>query len=364
MLNSEYPPLGGGQGNANKYLYEEFKNYSNLEIDIITASVNDNKVEISTLGKIYYLDIGKKNTNLHWQSAKELIVYSMKSLRLALKLYRNRKYDFIVAWSGVPSGLLAYILGLIKNVPYITLLRGADVPFFEKKWQYLDKFIFYWLSPIIWKNSKFVIINSSRLGKLALQLSPKQHFYLIPNGIDSKKFSGKDYELHDKLRILSVGRLTERKGFTYLIEALRDINGISLTIIGDGPLLATLKYQSKGLDVTFLGNVAHEQLITIYRNSDVFVLPSLNEGMSNTVLEAMACGLPLILTDVGGSLELVNGNGFIVPTNNSEAIKEKITEFLKDRSLISTMGITSRQLAENMSWSKVAQNYFEIFEKV
>lgn len=364
MLNSEYPPLGGGQGNANKYLYEEFKNYSNLEIDIITASVNEKKVEISTLGKIYYLDIGKKNTNLHWQSAKELMVYSIKSLRLALKLHRNRKYDFIVAWSGVPSGFLAYVLFLIKKVPYITLVRGADVPFFEERWKYLDRFIFCWLSPIIWKNSKFVVTNSSKLRELALQLSPKQHFYLIPNGIDSKKFQGKDYELHDKLRILSVGRLNEIKGFTYLIEALRDINGVSLTIIGDGPLLKKLKYQSKGLDVTFLGNVAHDKLIDIYRNSDIFVLPSLNEGMSNTVLEAMACGLPLILTNVGGSFELVNGNGFIVLTKNSKAIKEKITEFLKDRSLINTMGMRSRQLAENMSWSKVAQDYFEIFEKV
>jgi hypothetical protein len=87
MLNSEYPPLGGGQGNANKYLYEEFKNYNNLEIDIITASVNEKKVEISTLGKIYYLDIGKKNTNLHWQSSKELIIYSIKSLLLAFNAF-------------------------------------------------------------------------------------------------------------------------------------------------------------------------------------------------------------------------------------------------------------------------------------
>ena len=213
MLNSEYPPLGGGQGNANKYLYEEFKNYNNLEIDIITASVNEKKVEISTLGKIYYLDIGKKNTNLHWQSSKELIIYSIKSLLLAFKLNKNRKYNFIVAWSGVPSGFLAYILFLVKKVPYITLLRGADVPFFEKKWQYLDRFIFCWLSPIIWKNSKFVIINSGKLRELALQVSPQQNFYLIPNGINSKEFSVKDYEFHDKLRILSVGRLTERKGF-------------------------------------------------------------------------------------------------------------------------------------------------------
>ena len=364
MLNSEYPPLGGGQGNANKYLYEEFKNYNNLEIDIITASVNEKKVEISTLGKIYYLDIGKKNTNLHWQSSKELIIYSIKSLLLAFKLNKNRKYNFIVAWSGVPSGFLAYILFLVKKVPYITLLRGADVPFFEKKWQYLDRFIFCWLSPIIWKNSKFVIINSGKLRELALQVSPQQNFYLIPNGINSKEFSVKDYEFHDKLRILSVGRLTERKGFTYLIEALRNIKEVSLTIIGDGPLLEKLQHQGKGLDITFGGNVAHDQLIAIYRNNDVFVLPSLNEGMSNTVLEAMACGLPLILTDVGGSFELVNGNGFIVPTRNSEAIKAKITEFLKDRNLINTMGITSRQLAENMSWSKVAQDYFETFKRV
>ena len=365
MLNSEYPPLGGGQGNANKYLYEEFKKHDNLKIDIITASVNKNHIETSSLGTIYYLDIGKRGQNLHFQSSKNLIIYSIKSLLLSFKLYNYKKYDLVVAWLGVPSGFLAYVLFLIKRVPYITLLRGSDVPFYETRWQYLDKFIFSWLSPIIWKNSRCVIANSFKLKELALKFSPNQPIFTIFNGVSTEEFKAKDnYDVNDKIKILSVGRLIERKGFTYLIEALRDIKNVSLTLVGDGPLLEELKHQSRDLDVTFLGNVEHAKLADVYRNSDVFVLPSLNEGMSNTVLEAMACGLPLILTDVGGSLELIKDNGFIVPKQNSEVIQAKIKEFLANKELIRTMGMNSRKLAENLSWSKVAQDYLDRFKNI
>jgi glycosyltransferase involved in cell wall biosynthesis len=364
MLNSEYPPLGGGQGNANQNLYEEFKKYNALTIDVITASDNKKRVETSNLGEIYFLNIGKQGKNLHFQSIKDLIFYSIQALLLAFKLHKEKKYDLIVAWAGVPAGFLVYVLSAIKKVPYIVLLRGSDVPFYEERWKYLDKLIFSWLSPIIWKNAKFVIVNSKKLKKLALLSSPKQRFYLIHNGINTKKFEHKSYRFSNKVKVLAVGRFVKRKGFIYLIEALKGLKNISLTFVGEGPLLEQLKHQSHDLEVTFLGNIRHDKMASVYKDYDIFVLPSLNEGMSNAVLEAMACGLPLILTDVGGSFELINGNGFIIPTKDSKAIRKKIEEFLEHKTLIKKMGTRSRELAENMSWSKVAQEFFKIFEKI
>jgi glycosyltransferase involved in cell wall biosynthesis len=97
---------------------------------------------------------------------------------------------------------------------------------------------------------------------------------------------------------------------------------------------------------------------------DVFVLPSYAEGMSNAALEAMACGLPLILTDTGGSLEMINGNGCIVPTGNANAIAQQIINLIGNPGQTSEMSKQSRFLAEQLSWKQVARQYYELYYQV
>ena len=120
------------------------------------------------------------------------------------------------------------------------------------------------------------------------------------------------------------------------------------------------------LDVsgTFIYNglKSFHDMQTFYHEADVFVLPSLNEGMSNTVLEAMACGLPLIVTDVGGTSELIRGNGFVVKSKNVEDIKREIIKYSEDKmDLIKKHGSRSRELAETMGWAKIANVYKGVY---
>src|SRR5450759_158321 len=110
--------------------------------------------------------------------------------------------------------------------------------------------------------------------------------------------------------------------------------------------------------------MSHDSIADLYKNSDVFVLPSLNEGMSNALLEAMASGLPIIVTDTGGTAELVHGNGVIVPMGDSDAILEAISGLIYNPEERQQMSFNSRRIAEGMAWGAVGNEYIKAYEKV
>ena len=363
MLNYEFPPLGGGAGNANFYLLKEFSNYPDLNIDLITSSTNNFRVvSFAENISIHFLNIYKNNRNQHHQSTKDLLVYTWKAYLYARKLRKLKHYNICHAFFGFPCGFIAMLLGL----PYIISLRGSDVPFYNKRFYWHDMFILKGLSKVIWKKAKKVIANSEGLKQLAHKTKPDQEISVIYNGVDINQFYPlKTEDMRDKIVIISTGRLIERKGYSFLIEALRDNQQVELILIGEGDLAGELKYLAKknNVRVNFMGRVPHENVPDYLRKADIFILPSLNEGMSNSVLEAMASGLPIITTDTGGSKELVRKNGIIVNKASSEDIKHAIGYYYKNKELIKKHGNESRKLAENMSWRSIARQYLEVYKK-
>ena len=354
LLNYEYPPLGGGAGNATRYLLKAFSQIDDLHIDLVTSSVDKFRVE-PLYDRItgHFLDINKKGS-LHYQSIKDLLLYSWKSYRYSQKLVSQNKYDLIHAFFGIPCGFVAMKLKL----PYIVSLRGSDVPGYNQRFALMDRLIFARLSRTVWKRAKRVIANSQGLKDLAQKNSPDQPIEIIPNGVDAESFLvRKKFMNNGRLKVLSVGRLIPRKGMVYLVQAIKGMQNVSLNIVGDGPLRNDLQNASVGMDVNFLGTLSHDELKNLYSEHDVFVLPSLNEGMSNTVLEAMASGLPVIITDTGGTKELVNGNGFVIPRVDSCALKESIARFISEPSSLNTMGRKSREISQTMRWDNIAWRY-------
>lgn len=360
MLNYEFPPLGGGAGNATYYLLREFSKDPNLEVDLVTSSVGPFKKEkFAENITVHYLDI-KKYKDLHIQSNRNLLSYSIKSYKYSKKLLKEKDYDLCHAFFGIPCGYIAMRL----NLPYIVSLRGSDVPFYNERFRFFDSIYFQRMSRKIWANSKEVIANSQGLRELALQSYDGKEIKVIPNGIDVDEFKPlRSKKRGKRIRVVSVGRLITRKGYEYLIEALKGKKNFELSIIGEGDLLEDLKKlaSENSVKVTFLGRIDHESMPQILNKNDIFCLPSLNEGMSNAVLEAMACGLPVITTDTGGSKELIKGNGFIVEKRSVVELKKALEKFEKDVELIGSMGKVSRSLAEEMSWKNVAEAYKRVY---
>lgn len=363
ILNYEFPPLGGGAANATFYILKEFAKNKEVNIDLITSSVDTFKVEkFSKNVNIHYLDIGKKG-NLHYQSNKDLLSYSWKAYQYAQKLLKVKNIQLVHAFFGIPCGFIAMQLGL----PYIVSLRGSDVPFYNKRFELLDKLAFQRLSKRIWKKAKAVIANSQGLKDLALQTNASQEIGIIYNGIDIAEFTPKVFEhISKKLTLISTGRLIERKGYQYLIEALQGFRNFHLVLIGDGNCQEMLAQKAKEhqVEVSFLGKQPHQEIANHLRKADIFVLPSLNEGMSNSLLEAMACGLAVIVTDVGGSGELVKDCGFIVEKASVKSLKEALQKYTAQPALIKEHGLQSRKVAEQMSWTNVSQEYLEVYKQV
>ncbi len=363
MLNYEFPPLGGGAGNANYYLLKEFSRYPELEIDLVTSSSGAYQVKrFSDNTTIHYLDIYKKNRNMHYQSNQNLVIFSLKALYYTRKLIRQKKFDLCHAFFGIPCGYLAMKL----NLPYIVSLRGSDVPFYNHRFYWLDKLLFRRLSCKIWQRAQEVIANSAGLKALATAACPGQNISIIGNGVDIEEFYPHTTNIkksHQKLVLISTGRLIERKGYQYLIKAMHGLGNVELRLIGEGNLKNNLEglAASCNVKVNFLGKVSHHCLPEYLRNADIFVLPSLNEGMSNAILEAMACGLPIITTDTGGSKELIKDNGFIVKKADINELKQAIKLFIQNPELVVQMGKASRRLAEGMSWVKVSAAYREAY---
>ena len=375
FLNYEYPPLGAGAANATAYLLTEFAKLPELEVHLVTSSLSNHVEHIRIGGEVYVhrLPIGKDPEKLHSQSMRDIVAYSWKAFLFASRLVRaekkkNKSFDVTLAFFTVPCGFLAYLFHLLFRLPYLVALRGSDVPGYNEKYS----FLYIFLRPLvrlIWKYAAVVIPNSDGLRDLARVTAPKQLFKIIPNGVDTAQFFPDYTKRPDDEIIITPGasRITDRKGLRYLVEALEILlpkyPTLKLKIMGDGSGRETLEafVRKKKLEdtVIFIGRVPREATLQYYQEATFFVLPSLNEGMSNAMLEALACGLPIIATETGGVRELVEEgkNGFIVPLRSGAKIAEALETLLSQSDKIRTFGEESRQRAEESSWNTVALRF-------
>jgi glycosyltransferase involved in cell wall biosynthesis len=209
-------------------------------------------------------------------------------------------------------------------------------------------------------NKTFVILNGVNIDR-----------FHIMNG-DIRKHTRTEDDLDCKYFVLFAGVLNGRKGEFDLIKAIGkitdDYSNIKMLIIGNGPtkLIAKKMVQTLGIEgnIKFLSNVTYHKMNKYYNACKVLVMPSVSEGMPKVVLEAMACGCPIIVSDIPGCNELVkNGrNGFLVPTGRPDILAEIITSFYKKPCLTREMGYESRKIVEqNYTWDIVAQRVEECY---
>ena len=376
FFNYEYPPLGGGAGNATFCILQEFYKIKNLKVDLITSSVDKN-FHLEKIGEniaIHKLPIGDKQKDLHHQSQKDLLVYTWKAYFYGKKLIKQNSYDLSHSFFTVPCGFISWRFFKKYNIPYIVSLRGADVPGYAERFSFIYKII----TPLIkkiWKDAAEVIANSQGLKELALRTNSKQKISVIYNGIDTEKFKPASVPKNNNKFIITPGasRLTSRKGLVYLIRAVDKLSKkyqqVELKIMGDGEgervrleeIVDKLNLRGR---VVFLGRIPREKTFSYYQEADVFVLPSLNEGMSNAMLEALATGLPILATDTGGSKELITEgeNGYIIEMKNAQDIADKLEKLINNSELKNKMGEASRRRALEMSWEKVAKEYYQTYE--
>lgn len=369
MLNNEFPPLGGGTGVVNYYLLREMSAYDDLHVDLVTSSRTYSTYEIEQFApRITIYKVPVDNKNIHHSSNQELLRYAWRSLLLSHRLLQQHRYELSFAFAGVPAGAISYALKAIAGLPYLVSLQGPDVPGFEARYTYLYPV----LKPLlrcIWSNAAVVTAISKDHQCLAHQTMPELEIPIIPNGVDTYTFRPLDEPRQSsEVNILCVGRLIERKGQHFLLRAFANLRGqcdhpVNLILVGTGDAQDLLHSLAADLGVAdfvkFTGFVSRDDMPAVYHQADIFVLPSQNEGMSIALLEAMASGLPVVVTATGGTAELVQEgvNGYIVTWADVPALTNALAKLIHDKQARQHMGNQNRRVAEQFGWPGMAREY-------
>lgn len=175
------------------------------------------------------------------------------------------------------------------------------------------------------------------------------------------------------LELLFVGRFAFNKGIDVLMEVARRLDAgaqsgrVHFSLCGDGPLLEHYRRSSPPANVRLLGRVDDDALDMLYRSSDILVLPTRFEGMPTVVLEAMARGKPVLVSDVGATAELVDAaNGRLLPPGDAEALYTAVVELIAlPPQAITAMGLASRRrVDERFTWPRVTGEFIRLFERM
>lgn len=278
------------------------------------------------------------------------LFFTISSFFKLISMVRRLKIDFIHAHFLLPPGLIGVCVGSLMGKKTAVTAHGSDL-MIQAKNPLLRGLIKFTL-----KRTDYVLVVNQTLQEKVLELGINpDKIYITPNAVDVKKFNPQNRELppdiklsSDKPVLLFVGNLVSQKGVKYLLDAKKLMDTpAELVVVGDGPLRKELemKVQNEKInDVVFVG--ARRDVEKIMPSADVFVLPSVSEGSPITILEAMASGLPVVATSVGGITEVINVKvGMVVEPANPQEMATALNKILENNELLGEMGVTAREHA-------------------
>ncbi len=290
--------------------------------------------------------------------------------RPAIQRLLDEGYDFDVidAHYYYPDGVAAALLARHFNKPFTVTARGSDINLIARH------AIPCWLMQRASSRASASIGVSRALTQAMVHMGmPASRLISMPNGVDLKRFDIQSQALARAAlgwpaspTLLSVGNLVENKGHHIAIEALTRLPGFRLVIAGEGPERQALETLASQLNVSsrlqFLGGVAQDQLARCYSAADLLVLASSREGWPNVLLEAMACGTPVIATRVGGIPEIVTSAsvGRLMPERTVTDVVEAVADLwqsLPDR-------MTVRAHAQACSWQSTTAAQIDLFGRI
>jgi len=370
MLNYEFPPIGGGAAKANLCLLRQYAGRNDLRIDMLTSAPKPGFVSENFSENITIHKVGIHKKHLHFWRRAEVIEWLVKAGFHYRRLLRENDYDLAHAFFGFPTGWLCYRKA--GKLPYIISLRGSDVPGQHVRLQ-LDYKILAPVFGAIWKKASALVACSEGLKERSLRFMPSVSIDVIPNGVELDRFFPAEAAVKSNvLRLLTVGRLSVTKRIEMLIDAVEILHRtackLRLTVVGGGQTerhlrkIVTERELSDVIEIT--GRIDSETMPEVYRQNDIFISASMQEGMSNAMLEAMSSGLPIVTTRCEGLAELIDGNGLIVEQDKVEEIAKAIKRLADDSRLYKQMSTAARKQAEKFDWANVASSYIEQYRKI
>lgn len=288
-------------------------------------------------------------------------------LPLLHRLRSDRDFDLIDAHYFYPDGVAAAMLGKALGKPVVITARGTDVNLIPK--YTIPRREIQWAAG----SAARVVAVSQALKEALIAIGVRpDDVVVLRNGVDLESFH--PFERHmvrarlglTLPTLLSVGQLIERKAHDLVIGAMPLLPGVALLLVGDGPEKDRLQRMAQQLGVAdrvrFLGAIPHQELATIYSAADILVLASSREGWPNVLLESMACGTPVVASNIWGNPEVVGAPeaGCLMEERTSEGVADAVQRLfarLPDRT-------KTRRYAEKFSWEETSQGQVQLFEGV
>jgi glycosyltransferase involved in cell wall biosynthesis len=372
MINYEYPPIGGGAATATAAIAGHLASLGHA-VTVLTSRFRDLKGEVRE-GDVRVVRCPSIRKCPDRSGILEMFSFLASAALMLTSVIRTHRIEAAIIFFSFPCGPLG-LWGLMRgNVPYVISLRGGDVPGNEAALDSMHSL----LAPLrrfIFRRSIAVIANSPGLKEMSERADPFP-VQVIPNGVDTDFFcppAVRDEAGHGPFAFLFVGRFQTAKNLFYLFDHVASLRRSGagpfvLHLVGDGPQHDELQNHAinSGIEDCLIwhGWVDKNRLREIYRSADCLVNPSLCEGMPNVVLEAMACGLPVIASRVPGNDAVVHHGetGWLFDLDKPDAFRTALREMMADPGKAREMGKKgSSWVMSDFSWRQVAQAYADLF---
>jgi glycosyltransferase involved in cell wall biosynthesis len=386
-----FPDLIGGAEIAVKEITDRITN-NEYQFDMITWRSNNQLPKVEKMGNItvYRIGFGKNKPDLSELSRFPLLLnkylFPFLSVIKAIQLNISNKYDII--WSVMANyagfGAMFYKTIFPKCYFVLNLQEGDPIEHIKQRVRRV-----YPLFVQIFKKADSIVTVSNFLADFAKTMNGCKNIQVVPNGVDRNLFVAEPeplqlqkikYKLqieHNDVFIVTSSRLVKKNGIIDVILSLKHLpNNYKFIILGDGPDREQLKLFTEAQDLTnrvyFLGHILHDTLPYYLKVSDVFIRPSLSEGFGLAFLEAMAAGIPVIGTAVGGTPDCLfdpfqqpnkKPTGLFCKVQDPKDIAEKIELLMKDvRLKDEIVQNATAMIAEKYDWGIVSVQMQEVFE--
>ena len=366
-LTKKYPDAFGGDAVIVSNLEKEQTKLGHA-IFIITP----NCPEIRAKENVFKFGLRDKAPNLDRLTVRRFL--SLFILFFSSFKYLGRLKPDVIHTHSADLGFFIAISAKIYRIPVVNTCHGVSFP--DKQYRFIKRFA----ERFFLKHAGFkrIIVVEKNILIFFDDAGIKNGVY-IPNGVDIGRFAKEKavikLKADKKVRFLFVGRLEEQKGCRDLIQATRILKAKTrdfvIIIVGDGSQRAILENLTEennlGHYVTFLGSVEDKKLRELYCASDVFILPSIWEGLPVTLLEAWAAELPVIVTNVGAIRDICvdEMNGLIVSPKDPESIADAMLRLIGDEELRRKLAKNGAELVRReFSLERVVMSTLELYEEV
>jgi glycosyltransferase involved in cell wall biosynthesis len=369
VLNHEFPPIGGGGGRAAEDICRGLTKWGH-QIKVLTAHLGGLPYEEERDGYAI-VRLSSLRTQPYKAGFLSMAAYILVGLWMGRRLIRSFQPEVIHAHFAVPGGALAWALSRLTGIPYVLTIHLGDVPggVHDKTRDW-----FRWIYPFtrrIWRDANRIVAVSEFTRQLALT-KYNATIQVIPNGVDLSTVQPDLVHLNEPPRIVFAGRFMAQKNPLQLVHTLSELKKFNwqCVMIGDGPLMQEVRRAVTELDLDdrfqFTGWIDPQNVLNWFDCSDILFMPSRSEGLPVVGVQALAKGLAIVASHVGGFVDLVdnNKNGYLIQQEETSEFSRLLLNLLSDSNRLLSFRNASLEKARYFEINQVVKQYENLFQSV